>query len=137
LDEATGARAVAQGAALLERHLTHDRAAPGPDHAASLDRGGMSRYIAGLPRVVPPIGPVRDERDRKRVLACEQDVRRVSRQSVVARADIPGGTRLTRSMLTFKRPGTGLAPFQIDEVIARRAARSIPADRPITPDDLA
>src|SRR5690349_7018121 len=42
-DELTGGLAVAAGAALLEKHLTYDRAAKGPDHATSLDQPQFAR----------------------------------------------------------------------------------------------
>jgi N,N'-diacetyllegionaminate synthase len=44
-DVRTGSAAVTLGAALLEKHLTHDRAAQGPDHAASLDPAQFAEYV--------------------------------------------------------------------------------------------
>jgi N,N'-diacetyllegionaminate synthase len=41
----TGGFAVASGACLLEKHLTYDRTAAGPDHAASLDPAGFRQYV--------------------------------------------------------------------------------------------
>jgi len=134
----TGHFAVALGASILEKHLTSDRAAQGPDHSASLDAGGFATYCSMARRrdrasaaEIDLIGP-----REKRVLDCETDVRTVSRQSVVATADIPKGTRITREMLTFKRPGIGIAPFRVGEVLDRTAARAIAGDTLISPEDL-
>lgn len=133
--EETGREAVALGACVLEKHMTYDRRAAGPDHAASMEREGMARYIAlsrdgararaGMPR------PGAGDRAGKSVLACEQDVRRVSRQSIVVRRDLPAGHVLTREDLTFKRPGTGLPPFMLDEVLGRRLALAAEGDMPL------
>ncbi|QOJ00416.1 MAG: N-acetylneuraminate synthase family protein [Phycisphaeraceae bacterium] len=124
----TGALAVEHGAVILEKHLTLSRSAPGPDHAASLEPEGMRTYIALArnARVKPDL-PARP----KRVLPCEEDVRRLSRQSVVARRAIRAGEVIRREDLEFKRPGTGVPPFMVDRVAGARAVRDIPADAPI------
>lgn len=131
----TGAEAVQCGACILEKHLTYDTTAAGPDHAASLDPGGMARYIklaahaAEQPAITPEGG--------KRVLACERDVRDVSRQSIVTVRDLPQGHRIGREDLTIKRPGTGLAPFRMGDAIGATTARAVGGDLPLTEADLA
>ncbi len=133
----TGAFAASLGAVILEKHLTLDRSAPGPDHAASLDPAGFAEY-ARLCRdgaADPPanlVGPF-----EKRVLACEADVRTVSRQSLVLTRPIRRAETIPLDALTTKRPGTGLEPFRIDEVARRTAARDLDSDRPLTEEDLA
>ncbi|MFK7758364.1 MAG: N-acetylneuraminate synthase family protein [Phycisphaerales bacterium] len=72
----------------------------------------------------------------KRVLDCEQDVRTVSRQSVVSTCDIPAGTTITRDMLTIKRPGTGILACDLESVIGTTTAQAIEADVPINASDL-
>ena len=137
----TGFWAACQGASILEKHLTHDRAAAGPDHAASLDPDQFRDYcdLARRDPANPPeppdadlIGPI-----AKRILPVEHDVRTLSRQSIVTTRDIPAGTALTPDALTVKRPGTGIPPFRIADILTRTTARSIAADMPITEEDLA
>jgi N,N'-diacetyllegionaminate synthase len=115
-----GGLAVAAGACVVEKHLTYDRSAAGPDHAASFDREQFGRYVAGI-RLA--------ERMRggggKRVLECERDVRRVSRQSLVARRDLPAGHTLSEADLVVQRPGTGVSAAEFPGVLGRRLARSI------------
>jgi len=130
----TGAHAAARGACVLERHITHDISAKGPDHAASLMPEGFARYAA-LARDAAAGDP--DGEGEKMVLACETDVRRVSRQSVVAARAIPQGATITRDMLTIKRPGTGVLACDIDGVVGTTAARDIENDVPIVSEDLA
>jgi N-acetylneuraminate synthase/N,N'-diacetyllegionaminate synthase len=128
----TGALAVAHGAVILERHLTDDAAAPGPDHAASLEPEAFARYaeLARRSAARPVAEP------RKRVLDCERDVRLVSRQSLVTRHDLPAGHALTPDDLTIKRPGTGLEPWRLQTTIGMTLARAVPGDQPLTTEDL-
>lgn len=143
----TGANAVGCGALVLEKHFTYDTTAAGPDHSASLDAETFSRYrkavdlrwsltrgewaLAGGPPRRDWAAPF-----EKRVLDIEQDVRRVSRQSVVTRAALLSGHMVRREDLTFKRPGTGIEPFRMDEVVGRALARPVDADTPLQTDDL-
>ena len=58
------------------------------------------------------------------------------RRSLVAASVIAAGTRLTRELLVSRRPGTGIAPGRIDEVLGRKARRKIEGDAPINWSDL-
>ena len=133
----TGAFAASFGARLLEKHLTLDRAAFGPDHAASLDPAGFAEYAAHC-RVRagdPPAELVGSF--EKRVLPCEADVRTVSRQSLVLTRPVRAGEPIPRAALITKRPGTGIEPYHRDSVAGRVAARDLDPDTPLTEDDLA
>lgn len=153
-DEDTGALAVSLGACILEKHLTWSNEAQGPDHAASLEPDAFARYVALAreaahhgPTHAPVLAPARGGGSHaiaadprvgpyvKRLLPCERDVRAVSRQSLVAIRDIPAGATLAPSDLTVKRPGTGLAPFRLQEVAGRRLARAVRADVPLQAED--
>ena len=124
--------AVASGARLLEKHLTYDRTATGPDHATSLDPDRFKRYVDLARRAWKMLGPA-----EKRVLEIEQDVRRVSRQSLTTTQALPAGHVLTSRELTIKRPGTGIAPWRLAEIVGRRLARAVEADVPLREEDLA
>jgi sialic acid synthase SpsE len=130
--EETGGLAVAAGACVLEKHLTHSRGASGPDHAASLEVEGFTRYVQLARRAFAMLGD-----GLKRVHAVEADVRAVSRQSIVAARSLHAGETLRVDDLCFKRPGTGLEPWMIPQVLGRRVARDIDADTPLTIADLA
>jgi N,N'-diacetyllegionaminate synthase len=143
----TGAAAARLGACILEKHMTWCRSASGPDHGASLEPAEFRAY-ASLARDESVMRVWMGERapaehDRrwgafeKHVLECERDVRRVSRQSVTAVRDLPAGHVLTREDMTFKRPGTGVEPWRLDEMLGRRLARSVSADMPLTDEDVA
>ena len=67
----------------------------------------------------------------------EEDVRTVSRQSLIVTRDLPEGHTLTREDVTVKRPGGGLAPFELNRIIGNTLARAIEADMPLTSEHLA
>ncbi|MCC6659908.1 MAG: N-acetylneuraminate synthase family protein [Phycisphaerales bacterium] len=142
----TGGLAAAAGAAILEKHLTYSKAAAGPDHAASLepaefrvyaqmakDEGAMQAWTSGRlprsgdPRYGPPV---------KRILECERDVRRASRQSIVAARDLPAGAALSERDIAYKRPGGGLEPWQVDHFLGRHLLRPVAADTGLVAGDL-
>ncbi|MEM9166516.1 MAG: N-acetylneuraminate synthase family protein [Planctomycetota bacterium] len=128
-----GAEAVAAGACLLEKHMTHDVAAVGPDHAASLEPGAFARYTELAKRTLAGKSSGGGE---KRLLDCEHDVREVSRQSLVAVRDLRVDQTVGRRDLTIKRPGMGIEPWRMDEIVGRTVVRDIAADMPLTEADL-
>lgn len=128
----TGALAVAAGACVLEKHLTYNRRASGPDHAASLDPEQFTEYVRLAHRAWRMFGPA-----EKRVLEVEEDVRLVSRQSLTTTRDLSAGHVLSRDDLTIKRPGIGLPPAMLREIVGRPTRRAIAADMPLVEGDVA
>jgi N,N'-diacetyllegionaminate synthase len=114
--------AVALGATVIEKHLTLDRAMPGPDHAASLEPNEMAAMVSGIHRVSAMRGD-----GVKAPRPDEQDTARVARRSVVAAADIAVGTVLTAAMLQCRRPATGIAPKDLQDVLGRRLRHAVAA----------
>jgi N,N'-diacetyllegionaminate synthase len=117
-----GAAAVCHGACVVERHLTYDRGAEGPDHAVSSDPQQFAHYV----RLVREAEALRGA-PGKRVLEVEKDVRLVSRQSIVTARALRHGERLREGDLTVQRPGTGIPAAQIVEVLRRRVRLAVPA----------
>lgn len=115
--------AVALGATILEKHLTLDRALPGPDHRASLEPADFERLVAGVRDVELALG-----HGRKEPAEAERAVAQVARRSLVAAVDISAGTLLTGDLIAVKRPGTGLTPGLRGTIIGRTARQPIPAD---------
>lgn len=115
--------AVALGASVIEKHFTLDCSLPGPDHRASLEPEELSVMVRAIRDVEAALGD-----GRKRPTAGEVDTARVARKSVVSRDEIPAGTFITAEMLDIKRPGTGVPPRDLGQVVGRRARVTIPAD---------
>jgi len=66
-------------------------------------------------------------RGGKRVLSIEEDVRRVSRQSIALCRDVGAGEAITDSHLTVQRPGTGIPAAAWSDVVGRRAVAAVAA----------
>lgn len=130
-DPHIGMLAAARGACVIEKHLTYDRSAPGPDHAASFDPPQFNHYAALIRQVQRELGP-----SIKHVLPCEHDVRRVSRQSLCAVRDLPAGHPIRREDLTVKRPGTGIPAAKFSETLGRTLARPVRANHLLHEADL-
>lgn len=118
--------AVALGATVIEKHFTLDRSLPGPDHAASLTPPELADLVRGIRAVEQALG-----RPLKRPGSAERSNMVVARRSLVAAVRIPKGTEITAEMLDAKRPGDGLSPMRIDEVVGRLATRDYEPDDPI------
>ena len=119
-DPLTGALATAAGAVVLEKHLTYDRAAAGPDHSASADADQFGDYVRGVRTAHRLRG-----QPGKRVLPAEEDVRRVSRQSLVTSRRLRPGDRVREADLTVMRPGTGIPAAQLPRVAGRKVLRPL------------
>jgi sialic acid synthase SpsE len=127
IDTLGGGLAVAAGATFVERHVTYDCSAPGPDHAASSDPAAFAQYVRLIRQAHTMLGT-----RGKRVLPCEQDVRAVSRQSLVLQRNVGAGRIIGRDDLTAQRPGTGISAARIEEILGKRATRDLPAGSMLT-----
>ena len=64
----------------------------------------------------------------KQPLICETSARKEMRRSIVASRNIKKGEKISEDDLTFKRPGTGIYPSEIDNVVGRTAKENIKED---------
>ena len=118
----SGAIAAAAGACIIEKHLTYSRRAAGPDHSASSDPGEFDEYVRLIRQAETLLG-----HGAKRVLDIEEDVRTLSRQSLVAARDLPAGHTICESDLIVQRPGTGISAAEYMQIIGERTASRLPA----------
>ncbi|HEY0008783.1 MAG TPA: N-acetylneuraminate synthase family protein [Tepidisphaeraceae bacterium] len=123
-----GALAVAAGACVVEKHLTYDVAAAGPDHSASASPDQLKQYVQAI-RVAEEMRGT----GSRRVLACEEDVRFVSRQSLVLARSVSNREVFTRSCFTTQRPASGISSQDLELVIGERATQDIPAGTILMP----
>ncbi len=132
VDPAAATVALALGAVVFERHLTLDRSAEGPDHRASSEPEELAAYVAAIRRAELQLGssvvgpqPV------------EAEMAAVSRKSLVLARDVPAGRVLGRDDLTTRRPGLGISPLLVDEVVGRPTRRDLAAGHRLGWGDLA
>lgn len=123
--------AAALGGRVLEKHLTLDRTLPGPDHQASLEPGSFAAMVTGIREAEVAAGD-----GMKQPRAIEAEVAGVARKSLVTARALAAGTVLGAADLGAKRPGTGIAPGNADQVIGRRLRHDVAADHVIAWSDL-
>ena len=104
--------AVALGASIIEKHITTDRKQIGPDHAASYDSELFVRYVKDIRDTEKLLG-----NGKKIPMESEIEVRNVARRSLVAARDIKKGETFTVDMILIKRPGTGIPPSGVWNLI--------------------
>jgi N,N'-diacetyllegionaminate synthase len=116
----TSIAAAALGAYAIEKHFTISRRLYGPDHHASLEPPDLVRLVEGVRQVEAALGNGEKRRD-----PAHDAVRATFEKSVVTAVPIAEGTVIEASMLTTKRPGTGIPAARFDEIVGRRAARPL------------
>jgi len=120
--------AVAMGAVLIEKHFTLDRTLPGPDHQASLEPAELAAMVAAIRNVERALGD-----GVKQPSASEERNIGIVRKSLVAGRAIRAGEPYTLDNLTVKRPGIGISPMRLDEMLDRTANRDYEPDELIDP----
>lgn len=111
------------GAVILEKHFTLDKSLPGNDHSHAMDSSDVNKLKSNLNFLSLINGRI-----NKQPLICESATRKETRRSIVAKKDIKKGNAIQESDITFKRPGTGISPVDLDEVIGKIAGIDIPED---------
>lgn len=114
--------AVALGACVIEKHFTLDRTLPGPDHRASLEPDELKQLVQSIRRIESALGS-----GRKVPTANEIETAKVARRSLVAARDIPAGATLRRDMVIMRRPGTGLSPAMLNNLLGCKIERNVAA----------
>lgn len=123
--------ATALGAAVIEKHFTISRNLPGVDHPASVEPDELARLVSVVRATEAALGDgVKCIRD------CEAEHRTTMRKSLVAARCLAAGTVLREEDLLVKRPGGGISPMRIDEIVGRQLARAVEADDLLKWEDL-
>jgi N,N'-diacetyllegionaminate synthase len=123
--------AAALGADIIEKHITLDRRLPGPDHHASLDPGSFRDMVASVRSVEAGLG-----NGRKEPVASEEEIAVVARRSLHWSADLAAGERITAADVEILRPGTGIKPSHLADIVGRRTRQSVHAGVAVKPDDI-
>jgi N-acetylneuraminate synthase len=123
-----GLAAAAYGAEVVEVHVALSREMFGPDVVASITTTELKQLTEGVREIGAMLSaPV----DKKAAAASLDDVRRLFTKSIFAGEALEAGTKIERSHLKLKKPGTGLSPSQICEVIGKTLKVALAEDDPI------
>lgn len=121
----TPVAAVALGACIVEKHFTLSRSQPGPDSAFSLEPHELKAMVQAIRTAEKALGKVRyafTENERKS---------RVFRRSLFVVKEMKEGDLFTLENVRSIRPGYGLHPRHLKDVLGFRAARDISRGTPL------
>jgi N-acetylneuraminate synthase len=127
---AAAVAAVALGACIIEKHFTLARADGGPDAAFSLEPAELKALTEDCRHAWEALGEARYARGET------ETANRQFRRSLYVVRDVAAGAVITADDVRSIRPGFGLAPKLLPEVIGRRAARDLTRGEPLQLDML-
>lgn len=121
--------AVALGAKVIEKHVTLDKALPGPDHAFAITPSELKEMVAAIRQAEKMVGKL-PEYEVKGIDPTEDELRFFARRGIQALKAIRKGDLLSEgSNIAILRPGEqplGVHPRYIFEIEGKRAERDIP-----------
>lgn len=123
--------AVALGAVVIEKHFTLDRSLAGPDHKASLTPEELGQLVCQIRDVEVALGS-----SIKQPSDSELPVRALVRRSVTIVRHVRAGDQIQRGDVDLLRPGVGIAPCEMANVIGKLAVRDLPVDTTLQWSDL-
>ena len=112
------------GVTMIEKHVTLSRKLVGPDHKASLTIGEFKKMINLVRSTEKILG-----QNKKIISIDEKSNSRAVRKSCVSALDISKGEKITKKHIHFKRPGTGINPFDYKKFLNKRSKKFIERDR--------
>ncbi len=118
--------AVALGASLIEKHFTLSRADGGPDSAFSLEPDELAELVSGCNIAWRALGKADYEPKQS------EKGNDVFRRSLYVVADVKAGEVFSPLNVRSIRPGHGLAPKHLPDILGLRAAHDIKRGEPLT-----
>lgn len=123
--------AVALGARVIEKHFTLDRSLPGPDHKASIEPDELSEMVRSIRNIELALGNGIKEASKselKNMVAARKSIHLASARKA--------GHIITSEDLVMKRPGDGISPMHLDQIIGKILKQDLPENTQLTFDHL-
>lgn len=118
--------AVTLGACIIEKHFTLSRSIPGPDSAFSLEPDEFKTMVQAVRTAERASGKIQYGAEP------DEEKSRVFRRSLFAVSDVKAGEVFTPDNVRSIRPGHGLPPKHLKEVLGLRASRDIERGTPLS-----
>ena len=125
------AAAVALGAAMIEKHFTLDKSKIGMDNQMATEPEEMARLVKNCRNVQVALGT-----SERIVLEDELEQREKMRRSIIAARDLKTGTQLKEEDMDAKRPGTGIPPENIKDLVGKTLTGDVEKDTLIFETDI-
>lgn len=128
LDNTTAVTSVGLGASIIEKHFTLDREGGGPDDSFSLEPKDLAALCKGTKTAWEALGKV----DYGRKSSEQGNVK--FRRSLYFVRDMEAGQEIKSGDVASVRPGYGMAPKRLNDVLGKKTARAIRRNTPVTPE---
>lgn len=125
LDNTTAIASVALGASIIEKHFTLNRNGGGPDDSFSLEPVDLAELCRDSRTVCYALGRV----DYGRKSSEEGNV--MFRRSLYFTKDMDAGDTITSDCVRSVRPGYGLAPKFLSEILGRKVMSKVKKNTPV------
>jgi N,N'-diacetyllegionaminate synthase len=122
--------AVALGAKIIEKHFTLDRNLPGPDHAASLEPAELKAMVSAIRNIEEALGS-----ETKEPSSSEFKNIAIARKSIHLAVNKSKGELIKEEDLEMLRPGDGISPMRMREVIGKKVLNDLPFGHKLTIND--
>ena len=123
VDSDSACLAVACGAKIIEKHFTLKKNLKGPDHKASANPSEFRFFVKKIRETEKILGD-----GIKKIVNEEQNMKKISRKSIVASKDLYKGRILSWGDLSSKRPGNGILANKYSEIIGKKLNKNIKKD---------
>ncbi|MDG1286917.1 MAG: N-acetylneuraminate synthase family protein [Rickettsiales bacterium] len=125
--------AIARGYNLIELHATFDRRMFGPDMSSSITIEEVAQLVRFANDVAEmDANPV----DKDEMAARLKNQKALFAKSVALKMDLPIGHVIAESDITSKKPATGIAWADKDQIIGRELVKAVASNRLLTLEDL-
>ena len=128
IDNTTAITSVALGASIIEKHVTLDRNGGGPDDSFSLESKELKELCIGAKTARKALGQI----DYGRKSSEQGNVK--LRRSLYFVKDIEAGEIITKNHVKSIRPGYGLAPKHIKNILGKKIFRDAKRGAPVESD---
>lgn len=125
LDNTTAITSVAMGASIIEKHFTLDRSGGGPDDSFSLEPADLAALCQGAKTAWQALGRV--DYGRK---SSEQGNAKFRRSLYFVKA-MNANEQITPDCIRSVRPGYGLAPKFLHQIIGKKVTQDIKENSPV------
>lgn len=129
--DAAAVAATALGVCVLEKHLTLDHTKIGMDNGMAMEPDALKVLVEKCHAIQLAMGTT-----ERQVTEAEYAQRAKMRRSIIAVRDLPAGHVIERADLYAKRPGDGIPPTRMGELVGRRLKNAVQADSLIYETDL-
>lgn len=130
LDNTTAVTSVAMGSCIIEKHFTLDRNGGGPDDSFSLEPADLIALCRDTKTAWKAMGGI----DYGRKASERGNVQ--FRRSLYFVQDLEAGQVITAEAIRSVRPGYGMAPKHLPELIGRRVRQAVSYGEPVTAENL-